>query len=397
VIGPDGRYVSAPATFANRTDASLWVDVQHADLVRGTWQAPVKPSASPSVATYVALWIEEHPTARESTKELYRGLLRTCITPTLGRSPVGSLSPAAVRHWHHQLGERLAADAERRQSELLAKGRQGSAASVRDGGARQVQAYRLLRAAMTTAVDDGLVQSNPCTIRSAATPRRAVGRARPVSDRMLSPSQVADAATAMPARYRALVLMAAWSGLRQGELLALTRADLDLDATPARVTVRKAVRRTDAGEVRVDVPKTASSMREVSLPDPLTDALRDHLEVFVAAERGALVFATSTGTTPARSNLGVTWRRACATAGVPQVRLHDLRHVAQVFAAEAGATLPELMARLGHATPGAALVYLHARTARDIQLTRALATAMNDGTDSSASCESGAQPRRSET
>jgi hypothetical protein len=114
VIGPDGRYVSAPATFPSRTDAARWVDVQHADLVRGTWQAPVKPSASPSVAAYVARWIEEHPTARDSTKELYRGLLRTCIAPTLGRSAVGSLSPAAVRRWHHQLGERLASDAERR-------------------------------------------------------------------------------------------------------------------------------------------------------------------------------------------------------------------------------------------------------------------------------------------
>ena len=73
VIGPEGRYVSAPSTFASRTDASMWVDVQHADLVRGTWRAPVKPSASPSVADYVARWIEEHPTARDSTKELYRG------------------------------------------------------------------------------------------------------------------------------------------------------------------------------------------------------------------------------------------------------------------------------------------------------------------------------------
>jgi len=113
VIGPKGRYVSAPATFSNRTDASMWADVQHADLVRGSWRAPVKPSASPSVAAYVERWIEEHPTARESTKELYRGLLRTCITPTLGRASVSGLTPAGVRRWHHALGERLAADADR--------------------------------------------------------------------------------------------------------------------------------------------------------------------------------------------------------------------------------------------------------------------------------------------
>jgi hypothetical protein len=107
-------------------------------------------------------------------------LLRTCITPTLGRSAVGSLSPAAVRRWHHRLGERLAVDAERRQAELVAKGRQGSAASVRDGGVRQAQAYRLLRSAMNTAVGDGLLRANPCTIRGGATPKRAVGRSRPL-------------------------------------------------------------------------------------------------------------------------------------------------------------------------------------------------------------------------
>jgi integrase len=58
------------------------------------------------------------------------------------------------------------------------------------------------------------------------------------------------------------------------------------------------------------------------------------------------------------------------------VRFHDLRHVAQVYAAEAGATLPELMARLGHATPVAALVYLHARSDRDRALSEALSAAM---------------------
>lgn len=177
--------MSAPATFANRTDAARWVDVQHADLVRGAWQGPIKPSASPSVAVYVARWIEEHPTARDSTKELNRGLLRTCIAPTLARAAVGSLAPAAVRRWHHQLGERLAADADRRQAELVAKGRQVSSASVRDGGVRQAQAYRLLRSAMTTAVGDGLLRLNPCTIRGASNPRRAVGRSRPITERLL--------------------------------------------------------------------------------------------------------------------------------------------------------------------------------------------------------------------
>jgi integrase len=369
--------------------------VQHADLVRGTWAAPVKASSSPSIAAYVAGWIEEHPTARESTKELYRGLLRTCVTPTLGRTAVSRLTPAAVRRWHYHLGVRLAVDAEHCRKVQVAAGRVPSAASVRDGAARQAQAYRLLRAAITTAVDDGLLQANPCTLRGAGTPRRAVGRDRAVSERLLSPAQVAAAAAAMPARYRVLVLMAAWSGLRQGELLALTRADLnlDLDTAPARVSVRKAVRRTDTGKVHLEVPKTASSVRVVTLPDPLAVALREHLQVFVPNRAGARVFITRTGTTPARSNLVDTWHRACAAAGVPQVRLHDLRHVAQVLAAEAGATLPELMARLGHATPAAAMVYLHARMERDLALTQALAIAMIDRTSSSATQSGGRTTR----
>ena len=68
------------------------------------------------------------------------------------------------------------------------------------------------------------------------------------------------------------------------------------------------------------------------------------------------MFTTSTGSVPARSNLNVTLRRAFAKAGVEPVRFHHLRHVAQVLAAEAGATLPELMARMGHARPAAAQI-----------------------------------------
>jgi integrase len=248
--------------------------------------------------------------------------------------------------------------------------------SVTDGRSRQAQAHRLLRAAMTTAVTDGVIDTQPCRIPGAGTPRRTLGRTPQVADRLLSPGQVAAIATAMPPRYRALVLAAAWSGLRQGELLALTPADLDLAVEPAVVRVRRGVRRSDAGTVEAGLPKTAASVRTVSLPRPLADALAAHLEAFVPDHPGAPVFATSRGTLPARSNLNTTFRRALDAAGAPQVRFHDLRHVAQVFAAEAGATLPELMARLGHATPAAALIYLHARAGRDHQLTDALSTAM---------------------
>jgi integrase len=158
--------------------------------------------------------------------------------------------------------------------------------------------------------------------------------------------------------------------------MALTRADLDLDKVPATVRVRRSVRRSESGTVRTDLPKTRASIRTVSLAAPLAQALAAHLAEFVSEEPDAPLFRTRAGTLPARSNLSSSFSRALVAAGAPRVRFHDLRHVAQVYAAEAGATLPELMARLGHASPAAALIYLHARAERDHALTDALSAAM---------------------
>ena len=158
--------------------------------------------------------------------------------------------------------------------------------------------------------------------------------------------------------------------------MALTRGDLDFDASPATVRVRRSIRCSESGTVRTDLPKTPASIRTVSLPAPLTHALTAHLAEFVGDEPDAPVFRTAAGMLPARSNLSTTFGRALVAAGAPQVRFHDLRHVAQVYPAEAGATLPELMARLCHATPAAALVYLDARSDRDQVLTDALSAAM---------------------
>jgi len=93
-----------------------WVDVQRADQVRGVWQAqaPVRRVDVRTVGEYVQEWITQHPLARPGTKELYAGLLRTCIVEVLGEVPVTDLTAEDVRGWHFELGERFAPDAERR-------------------------------------------------------------------------------------------------------------------------------------------------------------------------------------------------------------------------------------------------------------------------------------------
>jgi integrase len=349
-------------------------------MVRGLWRAPTKPGSAVSdftVGEYVGRWIAQHPTAKDSTKELYRGLLRTCIDPGLGTVRLTGLTADGVREWHYQLGLRLAADRTAERDRLVAAGRSSSAATVRDGRPRQAQAYRLLRAALGTAHADGVIGEQPCRIAGAGTPRSSAER-RDLAERLLTATQVAVVAAGLPARYRVLVLAAAWSGLRQGELLALTRADLDLDAVPPVFRVRRRARRSDSGAVDVDSPKSPASRRTVTLPGPLRDALIAHLTEFVPPAADALVFATSRSTVPARSNLTTMLRRAMTAAGLEPVRFHDLRHCAQVLAAESGATLAELMARMGHSTPNAAQVYMHARAERDTALAEALGKAMHE-------------------
>ncbi len=376
---PDGQQVSAPITFLRRREAEIWLDTQRTDIVREVWKAP--RIVRTTVAEYVGTWIEEHPQAKDSTKDLYRSLLRTCIAPDVGTLRVTSLRPDAVRRWHHRLGERLAAHAAERRQELLARGRTPSTVTVRDGRTQQAQAYRLLKAAMRTAVDDGLISEQPCRIRGAGTPRVTVERLElGLTERTLTPAQVAAVAANMPQRYSALILCAAWSGLRQGELLALRRKDVSLDTDPPVMRVRRRVRRADDGRMDFDTPKSPASVRSVALPRPLSIALRAHLEQYVQDDDEALIFATASGGVLARSNLMTMMRRAMDRAGVPRVRFHDLRHTAQVLAAESGATLAELMARMGHSSTAAAQVYMHARQERDAELAERLGNLMDEVT-----------------
>ena len=155
-----------------------------------------------------------------------------------------------------------------------------------------------------------------------------------------------------------------------------------MSADPPLVHVRRRLRRTDDGRIEIDTPKTRASARVVVLPGPLGEALARHLEQFVGPAASAPVFTTVRGTIPARSNLASMLRRAMCRAGVEQVRFHDLRHVAQVLAAENGAILAELMARMGHASTAAAQVYMHARPARDAVLARRLSAEMARVSDS---------------
>jgi integrase len=110
----------------------------------------------------------------------------------------------------------------------------------------------------------------------------------------------------------------------------------------------------------------------VTLPAGVAAALEDHLERHVLTAPDALLLSTSSGGYLARSNWNSTFRRAADAIGLPAVRPHELRHTGATLAAATGATTKELMRRLGHSSPAAALLYQHAADDRDAAIARAL-------------------------
>jgi integrase len=115
-------------------------------------------------------------------------------------------------------------------------------------------------------------------------------------------------------RFHALVLLATFASLRWGEVTALRRCDLDLDAGTVRVRAAFVERSTD--EILLGPPKSRAGRRVVGIPKAIITALRDHLAVFVKPDAGALVFAGAKGgpmrATSTRCRPG---RRPCGPSG----------------------------------------------------------------------------------
>jgi integrase len=225
-----------------------------------------------------------------------------------------------------------------------------------------MQAYRFLRAVMSTAVRDGAVGKNPCQISGAGSDR---AKERPVA----SPAEVVALVEAITPRYRAAVVLAAWCGLRRGEILGLRHDDVDLAA--GTVTVRRnRVELLENGRAAFDAePKTDAGKRTVAVPPHILPLLAEHMANWASPDR---VFVGRDGRPMRGDAVRQAFDRARRKAGMPGFRFHDLRHTGQTLAASTGATIKDLMRRLGHASPVASYRYLHAVAGRDAEIASAL-------------------------
>jgi integrase len=167
-----------------------------------------------------------------------------------------------------------------------------------------------------------------------------------------------------------MTLLAAWCGLRFGELTELRRKDIDSKA--GVLHVRRAVARV-SGKAVVGTPKSDAGSRDVAIPPHLLPILKRHILEHAEPTREGLLFPAASGGHMAPSTLYKVFAVARKQAGLSKTfRWHDLRHTGAVLAASTGATLAELMSRLGHSTPSAALRYQHAAEGRDMQIAKAL-------------------------
>lgn len=331
-----GAEYAAPETFANKTDADRWLATIQADMLRGQWVEP--RSGQVVLSDYAADWLAHRPALRPRTRELYSGLLRLHILPGLGGAELGRITPTAVRRWHADLSN----------SGL--------------GAPTVAKSYRLLRTIMGTAVADEIIVRNPCTVAGAGVERSPE---RPVA----TVGQVFELAAAVEPLHRALVLTAALTGCRWGELAGLRRRHIDL----LHGTLSVAQVLVEGGDgLSIGPPKTDAGRRTIALPPPLLPALEAHLAEFSAPGPDGLVFRGPKGGMLRRGNFSAKWTRAARATGMEELHFHDLRHTANNLAAATGASTKKLMYRMGHASSAAALRYQHATKDRDQAIARAL-------------------------
>jgi integrase len=408
---------TAPQTFTTRTAADEWLTTERADLIRGTYRSP-DLGATP-LADYYADWLSQHTGLAPSTREQYVEHGRRWINRELMQRPHGTRKPQPinlgarhlntltvghVREWfaaavytqQHEQACRAAVatlNADRRHparvwaiaagvdigpngrmSPIILKAwkRAGSphpepAPVTVDPDVKPAtivrQAYRTLHACLADALRDGLIVSNPCQLPGVGTGKAAERRPATVAE-------LSTIAAAMPNRLSAAVHVAAWTGLRSGELFGLAREHIDLDAGTIRVT--RAMKILKGRPPYLGPTKTDASRRTVHIPPHVIELLRVHMDACTGKGADALVFARPDGSLVPRWELRAAFVKARRKAGRDDLRWHDLRHTGATLAAQTGASIRDIQHRLGHSTIAAAIGYQHTSPERDREIAERL-------------------------
>lgn len=333
--------------FSSRTDAEVWLGQERIIIERGEWTPPKARAVVEhlTVNEYAKTQLAARVIAPRTREQYDKYLERFVTNDALGQAPIRSVTPDDVETW---------------------------LASVRlaTGKTMAARVYSFVASIFHAAVANDKIPSTPFRVKNAGKSKRQRAKTSATAQ------EVNAVLEHLPVQYRAMVLVAAWGGLRSGELRNLRRRDVDLKAgtVQAREQVQNLV---GQGKVVRDL-KTDAAHRTVYLPTHVTELLRDQVAERAMWGRDGLVFPSSKGTPISQSVLWRTWNKARTSIGRPDLRFHDLRHTAAMLAADTGATVAELMARLGHATPNAAMAYQHAAAGADKRIAAALDVAARE-------------------
>lgn len=263
---------------------------------------------------WVEEWWETTVHLRPSTRERDLTYIRKYILPEFGDVPLSKVIQFDIRKW---------------------------VAALAAGGfapATIKKACQLLGKIMRAAVDARLIGESPC--RGIDLPK-----AEPEEMRFLTPAEVVALADAIHPRYRAMILVAAYGGLRWGELAALKRDRFHPET--GEIDVLETLVELGGKLLPPGPPKTKAGRRTVKLPRSVAEELSAHISRFDIREC-EFIFQAPTGGPVRKTFRQRFWLPAVRDAGLEPLRFHDLRHTAIALWIAAGADPKRIAVRAGH-------------------------------------------------